>query len=144
MGDYSDGVGLPDEPFMLPIPFRVVSIDPGAARLADVDHFIPHVLKREHGGLVLDGVWNLVLAWTARNRGAAGKFARVPSRPLLERLHRRNEYLIESHHPLRETLLRQTGATNPERTSFLQGAWSAAKTVLIHEWTPVAQAPGAF
>jgi hypothetical protein len=30
---------------------------------------------------------------------------------LLERLSRRNEFLIESHHPLRETLILQTGHT---------------------------------
>ena len=64
--------------------------------------------------------------------------------PLLERLHQRNEYLIESHHPLRETLIRQTGVTTPERTRFLQGAWSAAKAVLVHEWKPLAQGVGAF
>ena len=124
--------------------FRVVSIDAGSTGLADVDHFIPHTLKREHGGLVLDGVWNLVLACAECNRGTAGKFARVPSLLLLERLHQRNEYLIGSHHPLRETLMRQTGGTTPERTRFLQGAWSAAKAVLVHEWLPLAQADGAF
>ena len=70
--------------------------------------------------------------------------ARVPSLLLLERLHQRNEYLIGSHHPLRETLMRQTGGTTPERTRFLQGAWSAAKAVLVHEWLPLAQADGAF
>ena len=40
--------------------------------------------------------------------------------------------------------MRQTDGTTPERTRFLQGAWSAAKAVLVHEWLPLAQADGAF
>lgn len=51
----------------------------------------------------LNGVWNLVLACPNCNRGANGKFAKVPSIKYLERLHKRNEFLISSHHPLRES-----------------------------------------
>jgi hypothetical protein len=124
--------------------FRVIAIEPGAREMADVDHFIPHALKRERTGLVLDGVWNLVLACVMCNRGENGKSAQVPSLRLLERLHRRNEYLIESHHPLRETLVQQTGTSTPDRIRFLQAAWNEAKRSLVHEWEPVACASGAF
>jgi hypothetical protein len=74
---------------------------------ADVDHFLPHTLKQLNLRLHLDGVWNLVLACRDCNRGIDGKSSRVPEKRLLERLDVRNEFLIGSHHPLRETLLAQ-------------------------------------
>ncbi len=56
----------------------------------DVDHFFPHKLKNQNQGLTVDGVWNLVLACKQCNRGANGKFDRIPSVELLKRLHTRN------------------------------------------------------
>ena len=85
----------------------------------------------------MDGVWNLVLACGTCNRGEHGKFARVPSLALLERLKRRNNYLIASHHPLRETLIGQTGASVEDRRAFLQRTYNAAKRQLIHSWEPI-------
>ena len=38
---------------------------------------------------------------------------------MLERLHTRNEFLIGSHHPLRETLMKQTGETLEKRIGVL-------------------------
>lgn len=100
--------------------FREIALDAGAGLLPDVDHFFPWRLGQAgHRGL--DGVWNLVLACQECNRGRGGKMDRLPALPLLERLHVRNTYLIESHHPLRETLLAQSGRTDAERKSFLQG-----------------------
>lgn len=49
----------------------------------DVDHFFPHVLKAMDMPGV-DGVWNLVLACPACNRGPGGKFAQVPRITYLE------------------------------------------------------------
>ncbi|MEI6336196.1 MAG: hypothetical protein WCS87_16675, partial [Methylococcaceae bacterium] len=63
----------------------------------------------------INGVANLVLACTDCNRGVNGKFANLPSLPSLERLYERNEYLITSHHPLRETLIVQTGCSTEKR-----------------------------
>jgi len=102
----------------------------------DVDHFFPHSLKSTGTFASLDGVWNLVLACRRCNRGAQGKFNHVPSIRLLERLHARNEFLIASNHPLKETLMAQTGSTEPDRRSFLNGIHAAAKARLIHEWHP--------
>jgi HNH endonuclease len=65
----------------------------------DVDHFFPHKLKQQVRGLTVDGVWNLVLSCQRCNRGIDGKFDRIPSIKLLERLHTRNEFFIGSHHP---------------------------------------------
>ena len=86
----------------------------------DVDHFFPHALAQQVPELNWDGVWNLVLACPECNRGKDGKFARIPATDYLLRLNARNEYLIASHHPLRETLIAQTGATPAERWNFLK------------------------
>ena len=104
--------------------------------LADVDHFFPHALKRIQGGIVVDGVWNLVLACRACNRGAGGKFHSVPAEHLFARLHARNEWLIESHHPLRETLVMQTGLSKLVRRGFLRDSDSFAVRHLINRWRP--------
>lgn len=100
----------------------MISVLPGDEALADVDHFFPHVLSGldELFASVVNGVWNLVLACAECNRGRDGKGARIPDLRLLERLHRRNEFLISSHHPLRETILAQTGETEDIRQNFLQ------------------------
>lgn len=89
----------------------------------DVDHFFPHKLKQMGLGINFDGVWNLVLSCNTCNRGVRGKFDRIPSRRLLQRLHNRNEYFIGSHHPLRETLLIQTGIRVAERVAYLSGVY---------------------
>ncbi|WP_214770746.1 HNH endonuclease domain-containing protein [Exiguobacterium sp. s133] len=95
-----------------------ISVITGSNQLADVDHFIPHRLSR-YLPFNLDGVWNLVLSCQACNRGQGGKSAQLPHHSYLQRLHSRNEYLINSLHPLRETIINLTGATDQKRISFL-------------------------
>jgi hypothetical protein len=112
-----------------------ISIVPGDAELADVDHVFPHVLKA-HLPANVDGVWNLVLSCTDCNRGPKGKSDQIPSLRLLERLHARNEYLIQSHYPLRETLLLQIGQTRTERAGRLQRVHTLAKQLRVHDWEP--------
>jgi len=102
--------------------------------ICDVDHFFPHTLQSHMKNVNLDGVWNLVLACKTCNRGEKGKFAKIPTHKYLERLNKRNEFLIESHHPLRETLMQQTGKTAKERQSFLQKIDKQAINLLIHRW----------
>ena len=85
-----------------------------------------------------DGVWNLVHACQRCNRGEGGKFFAVPSGRLIEKLHQRNNWLVESHHPLRETIMLQTGLTTEARASFLRSRQRIALDHLIHEWAPVA------
>ena len=113
--------------------FDDISINSHSSILAEVDHFLPHILKTHLPFLNLDGVWNLVLACQSCNRS---KNARVPTKNLLERLNTRNNFLIESHHPLRETLIMQTGSNTKKRESFLQGRYDAAVDILIHSWEP--------
>lgn len=124
--------------------FRTISVESESDLLADVDHFFPHKLHYCATDKPLNGVANLVLACRDCNRGANGKFDRLPKLPLLERLFCRNEYLIQSHHPLRETLLLQTGLTERDRMSFLQSAYDCATTHLIAKWAPAPCADGAF
>jgi hypothetical protein len=124
--------------------FGDISVAATADDLADVDHFFPHTLKPHGIGDVIDGVWNLVLACQTCNRGAKGKFAQLPGLTFLERLHRRNNFLIESHHPLRETLILQTGADELVRRQFLQTMYHQSKELLVRNWKPEYEHEPAF
>lgn len=110
----------------------------------DVDHFFPHSLKAAGLGGPIDGVWNLVLACRRCNRGVAGKSNHIPSIRLLERLSTRNEFLIASNHPLRDTLMAQTGTGEVERRQFLNAFHVEARAALIHDWEPVEVAEALF
>jgi hypothetical protein len=115
-----------------------------ADQFPDVDHFFPHLLKQAAFGNIIDGVWNLVLACRECNRGTGGKWGRLPSETLLERLYRRNEYLIQSHHPLRETLRAQTGMEEPQRRAFLSDIHQKAFNNILHRWEPEMVVQGNF
>jgi hypothetical protein len=109
----------------------------GSDLSSDVDHFLPHTLMSRGLPFNLDSPWNLVLACSTCNRGAGGKFATLPHDRYLERLHHRNEFLIGSNHPLRETLMITTGNTEPVRRAFLQEAMQLASVVATSpdRWT---------
>jgi hypothetical protein len=124
--------------------FNEISIEEGSLDLADVDHFLPHTLIRVSAIPNINGVWNLVLACQTCNRGERGKFYRVPALHLLKRLHQRNEFLITSLHPLKETLIAQTGRDEAQRRSFLQTHYNEATRLLIHTWQPEFEYPAAF
>ncbi|WP_407079813.1 hypothetical protein [Bacillus wiedmannii] len=85
----------------------------------------------------LNGVWNLVLTCQECNRGEHnGKFARVPHESLLERFYKRNEYLIESNHPLKETIIMKTGKNSKLRAEFLKATFNYASSIKGSEWVP--------
>lgn len=121
--------------------FGPISIE-GGDGLADVDHFFPWALRRKVSNV--DGIWNLVLACTHCNRGVAGKFDLIPSLYLLHRLHRRNEFYIDSKHRLAATLAAQTGASENQRRSFLQSVYTDATMARIHRWEPEMRGEAAF
>lgn len=126
--------------------YRLISIEKNHNELADVDHFFPHILRTCDPFKPVNGIANLVLACKDCNRGESGKFDRLPSVHLLERLYQRNEYLITSHHPLRETLMVQTGVSGEERRQYLQDAYNCAT---LHrgdsvKWQPVQQGVAIF
>jgi hypothetical protein len=81
-------------------------------------------------------VWNVVPACQRCNRGEGGKFYAAPAAKLIEKLRRRNNWLVDSHHPLRETIMLQTGQTTEARASFLRSRQRIALDHLIHEWVP--------
>lgn len=116
--------------------FADISILDTADDLAEVDHFFPHMLKPHGLGRMLDGVWNLVLACQSCNRGPKGKFAQLPELRFLERLHARNSFYIDSHHPLRETLMLQAGKDESDRRQFLQNVYQRSKELLVQNWRP--------
>jgi hypothetical protein len=114
----------------------VISVESHSPHLCDVDHFFPHTLNQyqEFGKINIDGAWNLVLACRDCNRGVDGKSALVPIPQLLNGLHQRNEYYIGSHHPLRETIINQTGKNEGARASYLQEVHTMALKRLVHTW----------
>jgi hypothetical protein len=114
--------------------FRPIAMNREKSSLADIDHFLPWIMNDEIPNV--NGIWNLVLSCQDCNRGEKGKFARVPSLTLLARLHKRNEYFIGSHLPLRETLIQQTGLIESDRRAFLQKHYNETKRKLIYVWEP--------
>lgn len=126
--------------------FREISIIQGLDESADVDHFFPHVLRQCDPEKPVNGVANLVLSCTDCNRGVGGKFDQLPAVELLERLSDRNEYLITSHHPLRETLIVQTGNTTTKRRAYLQEAYNCSTSYygIKQKWKPRQQGVATF
>lgn len=116
---------------------KEISIERGLENSCDVDHFFPDVLKKDDIFNV-DQVWNLVLACKGCNRGPGGKFERIPDISYLELLMKRNNYYVESHHPLRETILKQTGINNIQRYRFLQDFFNVAVDIIPSKmkWRP--------
>jgi hypothetical protein len=126
--------------------FRELEEIEGGRKNIEVDHFFPHTLRQCDPYKPINGVSNLVLSCVTCNRGEKGKFDRLPSLSLLKRLFRRNEYLIRSHHPLRETLLSQIGTTYETRVSYLQEAYNCASSYFgfTNKWEPVALGSSVF
>ena len=115
--------------------FRPVVILSGHQELADIDHLFPFALEKKGLATNLNGVWNLVLACQACNRGPSGKFDATPDPRYVKRLYTRNEYLIGSHHPLRQTLIKQTGKQSEQRRAFLQRQLDAATQYSAATWS---------
>ena len=124
--------------------FSDITIDSLSTTLADVDHFFPLALARFETRINFNGVWNLVLACKECNRGLSGKMAHVPEIKYLERLNKRNSFLIDSHHPLRETLMSQTVVNMEDRVTFLNSVYKKAVNSLIHKWKPEYEYEEAF
>jgi hypothetical protein len=124
--------------------FQEISIKSGDNNLCHVDHFFPHVniLSHSQSNANLNGVWNLVLADKKVN---GNKLAKIPHEKYLTRLFQRNEYYIESKHPLAETIINQTGNTKEKRTSFLQNQYRIAlENSSQVRWEPEIELEGNF
>jgi hypothetical protein len=123
--------------------YNDVSIEPKSQNLGQVDHVFPFRLRQERSIPNINGVWNLVLACKQCN-GGSGKRDKIPSRYYLERLFHRNEYLIESRHPLGQYIAEQTGSSQEARRQTMQKCFDTAKLSIHHEWTTKAVREAAF
>jgi len=123
--------------------FKNISINKNSEDVCQVDHFFPHAYKRifEQNGVNINGVWNLVLSDSAIN---LQKGTQVPEVRFLERLYNRNEFYIESKHPLAETIVNQTGITAEKRRRFLQEQYNLALMSGLHKWKPSIELKGNF
>ena len=123
--------------------YQDISINKKDTNICEVDHFLPHVNKLAHSqnGANINGVWNLVLADSSIN---LHKKARIPEERFLHRLYNRNEFYIESKHPLAETIINQTGLTKESRRSFLEAQYNLALKHSIHPWKPEIELIGSF
>lgn len=123
--------------------FQDISIKSRSPNLCEVDHFLPHLNKSIHASndSNINGVWNLVLADKDINNN---KRAKIPHRKFLTRLYNRNEFYIQSKHPLSETIINQTGNTQEKRKSFLEKHYNLALSQSIHTWKPKIELKGNF
>lgn len=91
--------------------FKLISIQSNQHDTCDVDHVIP--MSIQYGSsydLQLNEVWNLVLACKECNRWEqGGKAGQLPQQNFILRLYHRNEYFIESNHPLKENIILRLG-----------------------------------
>ena len=123
--------------------FQDISINSTSQNICDVDHFLPHSNKLAHSknGANINGVWNLVLADSTINRQKSSK---VPEKRFLKRLYSRNEFYINSKHPLAETIINQTGLTKDIRKRFLEKHYNLAVENSIQTWKPKIELIGTF
>jgi hypothetical protein len=123
---------------------RDISVVSGSDSICHVDHFLPHLHKREHLPANINGVWNLVLSCQTCN-GTSEKGSKVPDLDFLSRLHKRNEHYISSNHPLAETIINQCGDSINDRKSFLREHYRIAKDLSpISQWNPTETVPCPF
>lgn len=118
--------------------YEVINLNSGSPEYPDVDHYFPHHLMAAGLMANLDSPWNLVLACQRCNRGSRGKFGKLPHESLHERLWKRNEWLIESQHPLRETIIAAAGQSPANRRRFLKRVDSSVSGLAsrIGRWSP--------
>lgn len=117
---------------------RHIDIEPNKENTCQVDHFLPHHLMRKtEYQLDLDEIWNLVLACKECN-GFSEKGGRMPAKNILPKLADRNEYLIESHLPIKETIISICGKTKKARYDFLNKRYEFCRAIkgAHSEWSP--------
>jgi hypothetical protein len=123
--------------------YQDISVNKNDQNICEVDHFLPHVNLLAHATAEanINGVWNLVLADTKIN---LSKSAKIPEKRFLHKLFNRNEFYIDSKHPLAETIINQTGSTKESRRRFLETQYNLALTHSIQQWKPEIELIGTF
>lgn len=97
--------------------------------ITEDDIHVDHVIPRQF--IQHDEVWNLVLAHGFCNEQ---KSDFLPSIIYIEKLIKRNEYFIESNHPIKQKLISQLGNTPKKRRETMLRIYEDAKTVLGVTW----------
>ena len=115
-----------------------ISIESNQPNTCDVDHLIPMSIQYESRyDLQLNNPWNLVLACKTCNRWeSGGKAGNMPVKKFIDALYKRNEYFIESAHPLRENIILKTGNTPFKRQDFLLKRFEFAGQTHPPKWMP--------
>jgi hypothetical protein len=118
--------------------FKTISIQSNQQDTCDVDHVIPMSIQYSTSyDLQLNEVWNLVLSCKKCNRWeSGGKAAQLPQQNFILRLHHRNEYFIESNHPLKENIILYLGKNPEQRLDFLIQRFNFACTIRKPIWSP--------
>ncbi|HVL48766.1 MAG TPA: HNH endonuclease domain-containing protein [Candidatus Thermoplasmatota archaeon] len=91
-----------------------------------VDHVLPHALVGHNE------LWNLVLADDVCN---GNKSDQLPTRPMIDRLVSRNEALIRSMNPLRNSLIDALGNTGERRSKTMLAAYARCLKMSPRIWT---------
>ncbi len=110
---------------------RDITVILGLENSCDVDHFFPWSSDLPN----IDGIWNLVLSCKRCNRWH--KSDSIPNIKLVEKLYNRNNFYVESHHPLRETIITQTGKTAIDRKNFLNKYYNNALERIPVVYNPI-------
>ena len=112
-----------------------ISIVSGHSNSCHVDHVFPFSLQdHSHEFNDVDKVWNLVLSCKTCN---LAKSNRIPDKKYIKELNKRNSFYVESHHPLKETVMNQTGSDSTSRTLFLSNYYLKAFNLFNTEpWKP--------
>lgn len=85
--------------------------------------------------LNLNESWNLVLSCKNCN-SFANKSDRMPKKKFIERPSKRNEYFIESTHPLRENIIRIADNILKKRQDFVQKRFEFVTEKRPAIWVP--------
>jgi 5-methylcytosine-specific restriction endonuclease McrA len=114
----------------------------------EVDHFFAwDFYKRTFYGDIetslgkeVDRIWNLVLACERCNRQ---KSSNLPNKDqnskfpnYLKKLHDKNNALIRSPLPLKESIMQDTGLTETDRVSFLDRTYNKLFSIKPYPWEP--------
>lgn len=91
----------------------------------EVDHVIPYKAIRHNQ------IWNLVLAHTFCNQN---KSDNVTPKHYIDNMIKRNEFFINSSHPLKDTLIRQLGLKKEQRQETVLSEYKYAKNMIVRMW----------
>ena len=114
----------------------------------EVDHFFAwdFYKKTFYGdietslGKEVDRIWNLVLACEKCNRQKSSKMPNkdqnLKAPNYLRKLHDKNNALIKSPLPLKESIMQDTGITERDRASFLDKVYNELFSIKPYSWKP--------